>query len=65
MELSKSDCLLTNFIKIKWKISRNGTVQTRLEECCPTIFEAMRASFIPFTHSSDATVDRLMVEHEN
>lgn len=61
----KHFCLLTYFIKIKWKISGNRTIQTRFQKWCPTISKSMRSSFIPFANTCDTWENRLQVKTRN
>lgn len=52
-------CLLTYFIKIKWKIAGNRTIQARFQKWCPTIPKPMRSAFIPFANTCHTWENRL------
>lgn len=57
--MSKHLRRLTDFIEVEWKFAGNGAVEARLEECCPPVTEAMRATFVPFADARNTTVNSL------
>lgn len=55
--------LLTDFVKVKRIISRDGAVQSRLEKRCPSVSKLMRASFVVFADSRHPRVDLFPAVH--
>lgn len=51
MKLLRNPTKLTNLIKIERIISWHWTVESRLQESCPSVAESMWSTFVPFTNT--------------
>ena len=56
---------LTNFVKVKRIISRDGAVETRLEKRRPAVAEFVRTAAIRFANASDSRIHRLLLTGQN
>ena len=56
---------LTNFVKVKRIISRDGAVETRLEKRRPAVAEFVRTAAIRFANAGDSRIHRLLLTGQN